>query len=116
MAVATVAAIDSSDYIVLDSMTVTQAAVEDPDNQLLLVKVTADDWHPQRTQELTCLRQFYGVRDRFAVTQGLVSYTYEQRSVRLVMPEALRRRVAANLHAGHQSLDGITGTARQTVY
>ena len=116
VAAATVAALNSDENLILDSSAVAQAAAEDPDYQLLIAKVTAGDWHPHRAQELTCLRQFYGVRDRLAVSQGLVTYTYEQGSVRLVIPAALRQRVAANLHAGHQGLDGMLRRARQAVY
>ena len=112
MAAATVAALNGSDCLVLDSMAVAQAAAEDPDHQLLLAKETAGDWHPHQAQELACLRQFYQVRDRLAVSQGMVTYTYEQGSVRLVIPEALRRRIAANLQAGHQGLDGMLGRAK----
>ena len=48
--------------------------------------------------------------------QGLVTYMYEQVSIRLAIPEALRRRVAANLQAGHQGLDGRLERGRQVVY
>ncbi|XP_076050210.1 uncharacterized protein LOC143030874 [Oratosquilla oratoria] len=116
VAAATVAVLDSDDQIALENSAVVQAAADDPDYQLLIAKVTAGDWHPQRAQELTCLRQFYGVRDRLAVSQGLVTYTYEQGAVRLVVPAALRHRVAANLHASHQGLDGMLRRARQAVY
>ncbi|KAK3888979.1 hypothetical protein Pcinc_006984 [Petrolisthes cinctipes] len=116
MAAATVAALNCDDCIVLDSTTVVQAPAEDPEYQLLVAKVTAGDWHPHRAQELVCLRHLYGVRDRLAVSQGLVMYTYGQGSVRLVIPIALRKHVAENLHAGHQGLDGMLRRARQTVY
>ena len=55
---ATVAALDSSYYIVADSMAVAQAAAEDPD--YLLTKVTTGDWHPHRVQELACLHVLQG--------------------------------------------------------
>ncbi|KAK3894918.1 hypothetical protein Pcinc_001366 [Petrolisthes cinctipes] len=116
MAAATVAALNCDDCIVLDSTMVVQAAAEDPEYQLLIAKVTAGDWHPHRAQELVCLRHFYGVRDRLAVSQGLVTYMYGQGSVRLVIPIALRKHVAENLQAGHQGLDGMLRRARQTVY
>lgn len=116
VATATVAALDSDEQIAMDSTAVVQAAAEDPEYQLLVAKVTAGDWSPHRAQEAACLRQFYAVRDRLAVSQGLVTYTYEQGAVRLVIPVALRHRVAANLHAGHQGLDGMSRRARQAVY
>ncbi|XP_045104394.1 uncharacterized protein LOC123499928 [Portunus trituberculatus] len=116
VAAATVAALDSGEQIVMDSATVLQAAADDPDYQLLVAKVSAGDWNPRRAQEVVCLRQFYVVRDRMAVSQGLVTYTFEQGSVRLVIPVTLRQRVAANLHAGHQGLDWMLRRARQAMY
>lgn len=115
-ATATVAALNNGNHIILDNTAVVQAAAKDPDYQLLLAKVTAGDWHPHRAQELICLRQYYGVRDRLSASQGMVTYTYDQGSVRLVIPEALRRRVASILHAGHQGLDRMLRSARQSVY
>ncbi|XP_076042081.1 uncharacterized protein LOC143025983 [Oratosquilla oratoria] len=116
VAAAAVAALDVADSIVLDNAAVVRAAADDPDYQLLVAKVTAGDWHPHRAQELTSLRQYYAVRERLAVSHGLVTYTYDQGAVRLVIPEVLRRRIASNLHAGHQGLDGMLRRARQSVY
>lgn len=62
------------------------------------------------------MRPFYSVRDRLAVNQDLVTYTYDLGCVRLVIPEPLRLQVAANLHAGHQGLDSMLQRARQCVY
>lgn len=76
----------------------------------------AGDWKPQRAQEASHLRPFYSVRDRLAVTQDMVTYTYDQGSVRLVIPEALSNKVAANLHAGYEGLDSMLRRARHAVY
>ena len=115
-AAATVCALDIDELITLDDTTVRQVAAEDPEYQLLVSKVSAGDWHQHRAQELSCLRPFYSVRDRLAVSQGLVTYTFDQGAVRLVIPESLRRRVAMNLHASHQGLDSMQRRARQAVY
>ncbi|XP_063889726.1 uncharacterized protein K02A2.6-like [Scylla paramamosain] len=101
---------------VLDESAVRKSAADDPVYQLLLAKVLAADWHPHKAQEVACLRPFYGVRDRLAVSQDLVTYTFDQGCVRLVIPEPLRPQVAANLHAGHQGLDSMLRRARQCVY
>lgn len=114
-AAATVAILEEESYT-LDEETVRRAAEDDPVYQLLLAKVIADDWHPQKSQEIACIRPFYGVRDRLAVAQDLITYTFEQGSIRLVIPECLRLQVAANLHAGHQGLDSMLRRARQSVY
>ena len=115
VAAATVTVLEQNIHM-LDEETVRRAAEGDPTHQLLLAKVMADDWHPHKSQEIACLRPFYNVRDRLAVAQGLLTYTYDQGCVRLVIPEDLRRQVATNLHAGHQGLDSMLRRARQSVY
>lgn len=114
--VSAVAAALSPEGITMDQETVQRAAVADPSYQLLLTRVTANDWSAHRGQEIACLRPYYAVRDRLATAEGLVTYTFEQGSVRLVIPVSLRHQVAANLHAGHQGLDSMLRRARQSVY
>lgn len=115
VAAAVVAAATHEGHI-LDEDVVKRFAADDPVYQLLLAKVSAGDWHQHKSQEVACLRPFYGVRDRLAVTQDLVTYTFDQGCVRLVIPEPLRAQVAGNLHAGHQGLDSMLRRARQSVY
>ena len=116
MAASVVAALDLSDSLTLDEDMVLQASQDDPVYQLLVAKVLAGDWHPQRAQELACLRPYYNVRDRLGTSRGLVTYIYDQNHPRLVIPDNLRHQVAANLHAGHQGIDSMLRRARQTVY
>ena len=116
MATATVAALDLGDRITLDEDTVLQASQDDPTYQLLVARVLDGGWHPQRSQEVACLRPFYGVRERLGVSRGLVTYAFDQSHLRLVIPEGLRQQVATHLHAGHQGLDSMLRRARQTVY
>ena len=116
VAAATVAALDLGDRLTLDEDMVLQASQDDPAYQLLLAKVLDGGWHRQRSQEATCLRPFYNVRDRLGVSRGLVTYAFDQGHLRLVIPEDLRQQVAAHLHAGHQGLDSMLRRARQTVY
>ena len=85
----------------MDENTVIKAALEDPEYQLLVARVTAGDWNPHKSQEIACLRPFYGIKDRLSMADNLVTYTYNEGCVRLVIPEGLRRQVATNLHAGH---------------
>ncbi|MPC88376.1 hypothetical protein E2C01_083277 [Portunus trituberculatus] len=65
MAAEPVAVLDSDDHIlVLDSTEVMQAAAEDQNYQLLIAKVTTGDWHLNRAQQPTYLRQIYGLKGR----------------------------------------------------
>ncbi|XP_063871052.1 uncharacterized protein K02A2.6-like [Scylla paramamosain] len=116
MAVATVAALELQDSLILDEDMVLQASRNDPVYQLLLARVLAGDWHPQKSQELVCLRPFYSIRERLGVSRGLVTYTFHSNHPRLVIPDLLRKQVAAHLHAGHQGIDSMLRRARQAVY
>lgn len=116
MAVATVAALELQDSLTLDEDMVLQASRNDPVYQLLLARVLAGDWHPHKSQELVCLRPFYSIRERLGVSRGLVTYTFHSNHPRLVIPDLLRKQVAAHLHAGHQGIDSMLRKARQAVY
>ncbi|XP_045122674.1 uncharacterized protein LOC123511117 [Portunus trituberculatus] len=116
MSAAAVAALDLSGCTTIDEEMVLQVALEDPTYQSLVSRVCSGDWRPHKSQELACLRPFYSVRDRLAVSRGLVTYTYDQGCVRLVIPDVLRQRVATSLHASHQGLNSMLRRARQTVY
>lgn len=74
--------------------------VNHPVYQLLLAKVLAGNRHQHKAQELPSLRLLYNERDRLAVAQDLVMYTFRQGFVCLVI-EFLRPLVTANHHARH---------------
>ena len=116
MCSATLASLSLDDNITLDEDDVKEAAGKDPVYQILLRKVESNDWCAHKAQESLCMRPFYTVRDRLAVVEDLVTYTFDQGCVRLVVPEPLRYKVAAHLHAGHQGLDSMLRRARQSVY
>ncbi|XP_064080640.1 uncharacterized protein K02A2.6-like [Macrobrachium nipponense] len=115
VACATVAALEP-DIIVLDEDCVRSATSNDPVYQLLLARVAAGDWPQQKSQEISFLRPIFGDWDRLAINQDLVTYSVDQGCICLVIPEYLRRQVAANLHAGHQGLNSMLRRARQSVY
>ena len=115
----TIAAVEDvllSNCMAFKESDIQKAAADDPVYQMLVTKVLVSDWHTQRSKETACLRQFYSVRERLSVSNGLVLYSYDQGPARLVIPEALHLKVAANLHAGHQGLDSMLRRARQAVY
>ncbi|XP_063854771.1 uncharacterized protein K02A2.6-like [Scylla paramamosain] len=56
------------------------------------------------------------IRERLGVSRGLVTYTFHSNHPRLVIPDLLRKQVAAHLHAGHQGIDSMLRKARQAVY
>lgn len=101
---------------VVDELCIRRAAAENPIYQQLLARVLAGEWHQQKSQEDACLHPFYRVRDRLAFVQDLVTYTFKQGCVRLVVPQDFRQQVAANLDTGLQGTDSMLRRARQSVY
>lgn len=49
-----------------------RAAADDPVYHMLVAKVTSGDWQETRSLEISCLRPFYGTRERLAVNEGLL--------------------------------------------
>ena len=86
----TVAVLNQDGSIIMDKETVTRAAAEDPEYQLLLSKVQSGDWYLHKAQEAPCLCPYYAVRDRLAIIEDLVTYTFGEESVCLVIPASLR--------------------------
>ena len=102
--VTVIAAVDEVTHegrLTINDEDIEKAAAEDPVYQMLIAKVQNGGWHTQRAQEVQCLRPFYSNRDRLSVVRGMVTYTYDQGPTRILIPESLRHRVSASLHAGH---------------
>ncbi|XP_064103417.1 uncharacterized protein LOC135213367 [Macrobrachium nipponense] len=116
MVMSLAAALEVEDVVVMDQETVLRAARDDPVYQLLLTRVYNGDWPQSKSQELECLKPFCGAREWLAVSGELITYTYDQGCVRLVIPESLRQQVAANMHSGHQGLESMLRWAHQSVY
>ena len=91
-------------------------AAQDQTYQRLLSKVKHNSWLAGKAQESPDMKPYHSIRDRLSISDNLVIYTYDQGPTRVVVPEALRKKVAANLHAGHQGLDSMQRRARHTVY
>lgn len=59
---------------------------------------------------------FFKVQDQLSMVEDIVTYTFDQGHVRLVISESLQHKVAAHLHSGHQGLGSMLRRARQSVY
>ena len=104
------------DVIVLDSQDMEKAAVADADYQLLLQRVRENNWPRSRSMLEPPLKPYFQVRERLGHIKGLVTYSFDEGHVRLVVPGNLRDRVADCLHSGHQGVDSMLRRARQAVY
>ncbi|KAF0291933.1 uncharacterized protein FJT64_009979 [Amphibalanus amphitrite] len=96
--------------------TVRRAGAEDDMYRRLQQRVQTGDWPASSTQETGEMKNFFKVRERLSLVDGLVCYTFEGGPLRLVIPAALRQRVARSLHAAHQGVDGMVRRARDSVY
>lgn len=73
----------------VDESSIRNATVSKPMYQLLLAMVLAGDWSSHKSLEVAYLWPFCGIRGRLAIIQHFETYTFEQGSVHLVIPEAL---------------------------
>ncbi|MPC59161.1 hypothetical protein E2C01_053176 [Portunus trituberculatus] len=89
---------DLNDSLTLDEDMVLQASHDDSVYQLLIAEVLSHDWYPKRAEEMAYLRQFYGVRDRLGISRRLMTYVYNWKHPRLVIPDNLHQQVAEHLH------------------
>ena len=96
----------------MDQDLVARVALDDQVYQLLLSRVLANGWSRSKSEELVCLYPVFNVRDHLAVLKDLVSYTYEDGCMRLVIPESLRGQMSGNSQSGHQGLDSLLRRAR----
>ncbi|XP_068205185.1 uncharacterized protein [Palaemon carinicauda] len=96
----------------IDEKTVEEASLDDPPYQLLVGRVTAGEWNQKKSQEVACLRPFYGIRERLSISGTLVTYCFNDNCICLVIPEGLRHQITAR----HHSLDTLLRGARHSVY
>ena len=76
-----------------------------------LAKVVEDGFPASRHLTDPMLRDFWEVRDRLSSDHGLILMDR-----RIVVPQALRKRVLCCLHSAHQGLVGMKARANQSVY
>ena len=107
---------DADDVIATDIQHVRSAAASDDQYSKLLTKVSTNGFAGSRAQEESAVRDFYNVRDRLCIVDGLLMYGFEERDLRLVIPRSLRQQVLRNLHAAHQGTTSMLSRARQSVY
>ena len=110
------AIVRSSDVFAATEADIREASNSDEQYKLLLSTIQNHEFAPSRAMENDLLKEFHNVKDRLSIVDGLVTYTYETGSPRLVVPRNLRKRVIENLHAAHQGEESILSRARVSVY
>ena len=66
--------------------------------------------------ELPQLREFFNVKERLSVSDGLIFYGFEGDGLRMVIPKVLRQQIVINLHSANQGSTSMLARARQAVY
>ena len=117
IAVKTAASIINSDHIcnvTIDS--IKDAALKDPQHQLLIQKVTQGSFAKTQAEEEPTIREYFNVRSRLSIIDDLLVYNFEDKSPRLVIPKLLRGIIISNIHGAHQGTDSILSRVRRSVY
>ena len=107
---------NSEDVIAMDLQQVKDAAQSDKQYQLLLQKVSSDNFASTRAEEDPQVRDYFNVRDRLCIVDNLLMYGVDEEELRLVIRRSLRRQIVRNLHAAHQGSSSMLARARQVVY
>jgi len=87
-----------------------QAAHNDASYQSLLTAIN-DGFPPRADKSCSDLRQYWMVRDRLSISNGLATM-----DGRLIIPQACRSRILKSLHSAHQGTTKMMARAQQTVY
>ena len=95
---------------------VKKASKDDSQYQLLVSKVQNSSFAESFTLENEAIKEFYNVRDRLCIVDDLLMYGYDQKCLRIVIPQKLRRQIILNLHAANQGATSLLSRARQSVY
>ena len=106
----------SSDTFGTSVEDIREAAALDEQYQLLLETVSDNKFASTRETEHNAIKEFYHVRDRLSVVDGLLTYTFDCSAPRLIVPRALRSQVIKNIHAAHQGRESILARTRNSVY
>ena len=88
----------------------------DEQYKLLSHTVETGTFAKSKANEKELLKEFYDVRNRLSIVNGLVTYTFETGAPRLVVPKKLRKDILKNLHSAHQGVESILARARTSVY
>ena len=83
---------------------------------MLLEKLTTATFSKTARLEEVEIRDFFNVRDRLGITDGLITYAFEAGVPRLVIPKSLRQQVIINLHAANQGATAMTSRARSMCF
>ena len=93
-----------------------EVAKTDQKYQMLLEKVNTGTFATTQVCENPEIREFFNVKDRLSVIDGLLLYTFEDKQPRIVIPTKLRPSILDHLHKANQGSTSMIGRARAAVY
>ena len=93
-----------------------QHPADDEQYQRLLEKITSDTFAAAMTLEEPSIKEFYNVRERLSIVNGMIMYSFEDGEKRTVVPKSLRQQILKNLHAANQGSTSMLARVRKTVY
>ena len=106
----------SNNVTSIDIEDIRSAVESDPVYKLLLEKTANGSFAATAHLENTTIREYFNVKDRLGIVDGLLTYSFEDGIPRLVIPVSLRQQVISNLHAANQGASTMLSRARSSVY
>ena len=106
--------IETTLSITLDKLK--KCANSDPQLQSLTSKVKTQSFAESMSLEDPSLKEFYNVRDRLSITNGILMYSFEDGQKRIVIPKTLRKQMILNLHSANQGSTSMLARARKSWY
>ena len=97
-----------------------EAVLEEGNNdsqyQTLLATLKDGSFAKSQRNKKSTIREFYNVKERFSIVNGVIMYIFEDGKPRILIPRALRSKIIDNLHAANQGSTSMSSRARQSVY
>ena len=79
-------------------------------------KVKQNNFAKTLSLEEPLVKEYYNVRDRLSIVNGMLMYSFEDGVKRTVVPKACRQQMITNLHAANQGSTNMSARARNTLY
>ena len=106
----------SAESVLTTMEIVLEAGNNDSQYQTLMATLKDGNFANSQCNEKSTIREFYNVKERLSIVNGVIMYMFEDGKPRILIPRTLRTKIIDNLHAANQGSTGMAARARQSVY
>ena len=88
------------------------------DEQYVLLQKTLKNstFAANKCDEMPLLKEFHSVRDRLSITDNMITYSFENKPTRILIPRSLRKKAIDNLHSANQGSTSMLSRVRESIY